>query len=208
MFNTKIIHKADRFDRIKYVARLLEEIPNSEAIPAKVPLWAGPPNRVAVRGNGLSVYGAVEAFLAPNLPLLVLEDDCQWIPDHWSAFLNQYENIPVDAGIIILGGDVDIYEDTLNYFKRVGGKYFGSHAVWFSPKLLETRFLYNAFRNMAELSLGTEPGDICVESLHLISLEGTGLFAYRPQCMAFTTHESHSDTFSRISPPRQIALTV
>lgn len=203
---TKIIHKLDRIDRIPFVAELMRLVPGAEPVPARVPTWGIDPSSIAIRGNGLSVFHSVIAFLRKDDPLLLLEDDAKIIPQGWEKFCEN--TIPDDAGIVVLGGDVEKYEESLGYFRKILPPFFGSHAVWFSPKLLQTNFVLNGFAIMAEVPLTKQPGGICIESVLLMALHGTGLAAYRPEMMAFTTHSSLSDTFNQVSPIRDKALNI
>lgn len=191
--NSVIIHRKERLDRIPAIAALLSRYPQTQVLPAVVPDWEASSHNRAVRGCSLSHLSAVKAFLKPDAPLLVLEDDAVAIAPMDLA------DLPADAGILIVGGDVEDYgDDIVGGWREVFPKFWGTQAVVYLPSLLNSPFLLNAFEAAASLCLGrNEQGSssgLCLESLLLTSMKRSDLKIYRPQHMAFSTVESVSDS--------------
>lgn len=191
--NSVVIHRKERLDRIPAIAALLSHYPQTQVLPAIVPDWEASSHNRAVRGCSLSHLSAVKAFLKPDAPLLVLEDDAAAITPL------DLSNVPADAGILIVGGDVEEYgDDIIGGWREVLPKFWGTQGVIYMPKLLNSSFLLDAFEAAASLCLGRNNQGpsigVCLESLLLTAIEKTGLRIYRPKHMAFSTVESVSDS--------------
>lgn len=188
-----IIHRQQRTDRIHAMAQLLAAFPAAQVLEAKVPEWESTPHNIAVRGCTISHLSAVKAFLTHQSPLMVFEDDAVPRPGHDLRL----EQLPADAGIVIYGGDVEHYGDADDHgFREVFPKYWGTHAVLYTSALCSTAFLLNALEIAASSCVGQHPHlpGLCLESILLLALNGTGLKMYRPQNMGFTVVQSSGDS--------------
>jgi exopolysaccharide biosynthesis predicted pyruvyltransferase EpsI len=196
-----IIHRQQRTDRIPIMAGLLNSFPKARILEAKVPLWETDLHSRAMRGCAVSHLSAVKAFLTENNPLLVLEDDAKVLTD-----LPDLSKIPSDAGIIVCGGDINVYGDDYGSgFREVLPPFYGTQAVIYLPRLLKSNYLLNAFERMATAPMGSGEGRVCTESLLLLTAKDSGLKIYRPNNMVFGTVPSLSDSRG-IVEERKLAL--
>lgn len=201
--STAIIHRQQRTDRIPTIAKLLARFPDAQILEAKVPGWERNPHATAMRGCAVSHLSAAKALLTPNEPLIVLEDDAEFIE---GAALPDFSKAPADAGLILLGADADQYGDDYGTgFREVLPKFYGTQAVAYMPRLLRSPYLLNAFERMATAPMGAGPGEVCTESLLLLAAMDSGLKIYRPTNMVFTTVPSVSDSRGTVEAPRNLA---
>lgn len=190
-----VIHRQTRTDRIPLIAALLAAYPGTQILEAKVPVWETNLHNRAMRGCTVSHLSAVRAFLAPENPLMVFEDDAVPV-DSYDLNL---EAIPHDAGIIIYGGDAPTYGENVSGFREVIPPFFGTQAVLYTPRLLKSEFLLNALEIAASVCVGIygKTGGLCFESILLKALGPTGLKVYRPNRMGFTVAPTPSDSGSQ-----------
>jgi hypothetical protein len=200
-----IIHRPERTDRIRNIAKLLDIYPDAVIEHAAVPAWVDKPIDKAMRGCTLSHLNCIRKHLT-NEPLLVLEDDAVAIPENLAELPNTF---PANALAVVVGGDVDQFGDELDYgFRKVLPKFFGTQAMIYLPSIWQTPFLLNAYALTANNHIGHAPngGSICFESMLLQSTMGTGKAFYRPRKMCFTTMGDLSDTWNRVDKPRMKAI--
>lgn len=185
-----VIHHPPRLDRAKHVAALHALLPGIVLTYAQAPEGEADPFNRAVRGCSLSHLLAVTELLTPDSGgLLVLEDDAVPYEPGLPGLSTVAADAPADAGIVLFGAETEQHGPKLeNGYREVLPRYWGTHAVWYSPKLLSTPFLTNAYRVLASRAIGRNASvnGLCYESVLFLALIGTGLKIYRPATLAFT----------------------
>lgn len=191
-----VIHDPARLDRAQYIAKLYELYPNIILTYAQKPTWESHHTSRATRGCALAHLLASSTLLKKQESVLVLEDDA--VPyQPGTDFLKAHQDLPEDAGIILLGSEVYKHDSVLDCgYAKVHPPFRGTHAVLYTPKLLNSNFFTEAYRLIATHSMGTRDlyhDALCFESVLLQATTHAGLSIYRPRIMTFTAAAGFSD---------------
>lgn len=183
-----IIHRPERTDREEYILQLIRAFKDVSILDAVIPKRGESSAGKSIAGCTASHIRAVSKYLI-NEPLLVLEDDAV-IDSQAYAKIVSLKSIPEDCGAITLGGDglprpVDIWTP-------VTGKFFGTQAIIYLPRIKKTKFTEMAWEILA-LSPVEGEGALCYESIMMQSLHINGLKLYRPPLLAATAAKTVSD---------------
>lgn len=197
-----VIHDPVRLDRCKYIAQLHKLFPNIVLTVAQKTNVDKTPAGRATRGCSLSHLLAVQALLTKDEPVLVLEDDAE-VYEGGMHMLTPDMQVPVDAGIILLGSECLNHGPITNGFALVHPPMRGSHAVLYLPSLANTKFLEYAFQILASQPMDSRDvsaNGLCHESVILQAVLATGLKMYRPEVMGFTAAPGYSDREQQVIP--------
>jgi GR25 family glycosyltransferase involved in LPS biosynthesis len=137
---------------------------------AQKPLWEEDKNRRAVRGCSLSHLLAVRSLLSQTESVLVFEDDAVPFEEGIAEWETAKTHIPNDAGIVLLGGETEEYGPPDEHgFRLVYPKFWGTQAVLYTEKLINTTFLLDAYEILASQNVGASQNynGLCFESVLL-----------------------------------------
>lgn len=206
---TAVIHRPERLDRCQNIAALHKLFPNLSLIHAQVPAWESDRMAMAVRGCSLSHLLGVRHLLS-DANLIIFEDDAVPFDRGIEIWNRANPRIPEDAGVVLLGGETEQVSGS-GMFRRVCGRFWGTHAVLHTPALAKSSFLLNAYEILASHPIGVANGPqtgLCYESVLLMAVERAGLKVYRPETMLFTTSDSASDRTGAMMPSRTRSLSL
>jgi len=208
-----IIHLPSHTERAENAVNLcmLFGIYGAKITSAIVPTWEEDNSPRSVRGCSLShLYSVYNT----NNPILVLEDDASPRMDIWDDVWNDILSSPTpdDCGILILGSETcENYIPSDDLFVKVLPPFFGTHAILYNTVLLKQRnFLLHAYQILASNKMG-DSGDIhgiFYESVLIQALHQSGLSAYRPKKLPFTTIENISTRDGELLQPNSKSLDI
>lgn len=189
-----IIHRESRNDRKSNVAHLCSKLQDCNIVEALVTDFPENPQGKAIRGCCVSHLGIIKNFLKDE-PIMVLEDDADFVN------MPNLDNIPNNAGIILLGGETERHLKYDDNWYEILPPFFGTQCVVYYPEY--KKCLLDAYELAATMNLGWGQKTICLESLLLMSLQNSDLKIYRPKTMCFSTLQTLSESTGKIEEPRR-----
>jgi len=198
-----VIHRTA--SRHRYPKKLLELVGNARILEAICPDWDASDTNNSIRGCSLSHLAATQMDHLTRMPMLVLEDDAEVVPENYEKWL-RLDDFPDDCGAILLGGDIKSAIERPDGWWEVRD-FFGSQAVVYNLPLLDkTPWLQYAYAQLASQQVGpVGPRQIgtCYEHILWHAINACGLKTYCRENHAFTTRDDLVSTRSGQKPAQR-----